>query len=313
MTTQLASFSRQTPVHFETIDLASFLSDALLEFRNRLGKDTTIHFHVASEAHTLFADREQLQFALTQIIRAFDIESLKEKTVTLSARLSPRPKSVIVTLELKSSRLADIDIKRIFEPFAGRKTDTLATGLGLPTAHSLVTQMRGSIDVAQAGNDRLEFNITLPSAPDPEKMSRRASSIDKPPSIQAQETILVCEDNEAIRLAIEGLLRASGYSVHLVENGHDALKFVNQPETNIAVLISDIRMPGISGKELAIKVREEFPDIQIILISGHTGGIVGEDWLQKEKIKFLPKPFTHAALIAAVSEAYSAYRSLNSK
>lgn len=313
VTTQLANFSKRTPIQFEAIDLASFLSSTLLEFRDELGKDTTIHFHVASGADTIFADDEQLKFALTQIIRAFDLKSMKEKTVTLSSRLSPTPKNVIVTLELKSSRLADIDTKRIFEPFADKKTDTLVTGIGLSTAHSIVTQMRGLIDVVQVGKDRLEFNITLPSAPGTNKVARSATSIEKSPRSQAPETILVCEDNEAIRLAIEGLLRASGYSVHLAENGNAALEFANQPENNIAVLISDIRMPGISGKELALKIRTDFPHIQIILISGHTGGIVGEDWLQKERIKFLPKPFTHAALIEAVSEAYSTYRSLNSK
>jgi two-component system, cell cycle sensor histidine kinase and response regulator CckA len=312
VTTQLAHFSSQSPVLFESIDLAPFLSGTLLNLRDELGKDTSIHFHVASDADTLFADGGQLNFALTQIVRALDIKSMREKTVTLLARPSPTPRNVIVTLELKSFRLADIDTRNIFEPFSGKKTDTLETGIGLSTAHRIVTQMKGSIDVTQAGKDRLEFNITLPSGPGTNKVAHHVPSTEKPLRTQAQETVLVCEDNEAIRLAIEGLLRASGYSVHLVQNGHEALEFANQPENNIAVLISDIRMPGISGKELAIKIRTDFPEIQIILISGHTGGIVSDDWLAEEKIKFLAKPFTHASLIEAVSESNSTYRSLNS-
>ena len=313
VTTQLANFSSQIPLHYEAIDLAPFLSNALLEFRDELGEETTIQFHVASGANKLYADGKQLKLALTQIVRAFDIKSVKEKTVTLSSRLSQTPENVVVTLEFKSSRLPNINTKKVFEPFPDKKVDSLVMGIGLSTAQSIVTQMSGLIDVEQTAKDTLEFRITLPSALGTHKVTRRAPSTKKPPQSQNPETILVCEDNEAIRLAIEGLLRASGYTVQLVENGNVALEVINQPEKEIAVLISDIRMPGITGKELASKVRKNFPDTQIILISGHTGGIVGDDWLQKEKIKFLPKPFTHAALIEAVSESYSAYQSLKSK
>ena len=312
VTTQLANFCAPIPVKLESHESARFLSHVLLELRDELGPETDIQFHAAPKATTIYADAEQLKFALKQIIRAFDVKSTDEKKLVLTSQVNPTTSAANITLNVFLPRLASIEIQEIFEPFANQKSETLAAGLGFSAARNIITQMGGSIEVQREVPEALTFKITLPSSDKKDEPASPPPQKQRKALQQAHESVLVCEDNEAIRLAVDGLLRASGYTVHLAANGAEALEIANRPDTNIAVLISDIRMPGISGKELATKIREHLSNIQIILISGHTGGLVSEDWLEKERIKFLPKPFTHATLIEAVSEAFSSYRLLKS-
>ncbi len=92
-------------------------------------------------------------------------------------------------------------------------------------------------------------------------------------------------------------------------SGEEAITAATASPTTLAVLVSDIRMPGMDGKELSLKLRKQHPNLQIILISGHTGGLVTDEWLRSEKIAFLPKPFSHQSLVQAVSKAFEDYRS----
>jgi CheY-like chemotaxis protein len=196
------------------------------------------------------------------------------------------------------------DLPHVFEPFFSRKPRGKGTGLGLASVYGIVKQSHGEISIDSELGRGTTFTIRWPrqhnSLPPPPRSER--------PPVRASACVLLVDDDDAVRAVAEQHLLAGGYRVLCASSGAQALALLaRHPE--IALLISDVSMPGMSGIELAVAARSRRPELPILLISGYS------DQLQRDippslAVRFLPKPFSrerlqseaHACLEAACVE-----------
>jgi CheY-like chemotaxis protein len=191
---------------------------------------------------------------------------------------------------------------RVFEPFFTTKEKGKGTGLGLSTVYGVVKQSGGYIEVASELGAGATFKIYLPKVEDALDAQKQVSDI--PDDLHGTETVLLVEDELSLRKLSRHLLELCGYSVLEAENGTDALK-VSQEHNQRAIdlLLTDVVMPGMSGRVLADQLTRERPKTRVLYMSGYTGQTVGEHGVLAEGSFFLPKPFTREALARKVREA----------
>jgi CheY-like chemotaxis protein len=190
--------------------------------------------------------------------------------------------------------------ERVFDPFFTTKGHRGGTGLGLATVYGIVQQSNGYIDVLSAPGRGTTFRIGLPATSGP---AAEVVVPDERPArmLRGSETILLVEDNESVRgFAVEALGRA-GYQVLEAENGEHGLRLAAETGQRIDLVITDIVMPLMGGRDLAARLRSVRPDLKVIFTSGYTDDeIVRQDVLQTGA--FLQKPFTADALGRLVRE-----------
>jgi len=191
---------------------------------------------------------------------------------------------------------------RVFEPFFTTKEKGKGTGLGLSTVYGVVKQSGGYIDVASEPGAGATFKIYLPKV-EVEVDAQRKPPAELPESLHGTETLLLVEDETSLRKLSRHLLEFCGYHVVEAENGLQALELSQQYEGMIDLLLTDVVMPGMSGRVLADKLVLQRPQTRVVYMSGYTGQTVGEHGVLAEGSFFLPKPFTREALARKVREA----------
>jgi two-component system cell cycle sensor histidine kinase/response regulator CckA len=207
------------------------------------------------------------------------------------------------------------DIEKIFEPFFTTKEVGAGTGLGLSTVYGIVHQTGGFIFVDSAPGEGTTFSIYTPEYTEAAEARDRASGVEtrvSTPSLDGYEdaqgdltgsgTVLLVEDEDAVRLFGARALRNKGYTVLEAENGEGALDVLNTADRPIDLIISDVIMPGMDGHTLVRLVRHELPDVKVILMSGYAEDVFREEIDRDPSIEFLPKPFSLKGLAAKVKE-----------
>jgi CheY-like chemotaxis protein len=189
---------------------------------------------------------------------------------------------------------------RIFDPFFTTKEVGQGTGLGLSTVYGIVKQSEGYIWAYSVPGGGTTFKIYLPTTSEPpDQLPRPSAGVAMP---ARGELILMVEDEETVRrTAARGLVEA-GYRVLEAASGRQALDLVRQSPDRIALLLTDVVMPGMSGRELAAAVAELMPGIPVLFTSGYTDSEIVRRGLLAPGAAFLPKPFTMAALVRAARE-----------
>lgn len=193
---------------------------------------------------------------------------------------------------------------RIFEPFFTTKGQGKGTGLGLATVFGVVEQSGGRIEVESKLGIGTTFRIDLPAtgaAPANETGALPAAG----PG-HGTETILLVEDEEAVRTMALHALQSSGYAVLDAENGEQALRAVEEFGVPIKLLVTDVVMPGIDGRELADRLSAAQPSVRVLYMSGYTDDEIVRRGVATQSVHFLPKPFTPAALTRRVREVLDA-------
>jgi two-component system cell cycle sensor histidine kinase/response regulator CckA len=197
--------------------------------------------------------------------------------------------------------------ERMFEPFFTTKPAGQGTGLGLATTYAIVREAGGDIRVDSTLGAGSSFEVLLPARNASEREPvTRASPIRGVPVSKTNECVLVAEDEPAIRHAICRMLRGHGFRVLEASSGGEALRVAAEEPGRIDLLLTDIRMPGIGGKELVQKLLETRPATRVILMSGYTDDELLREELGDARHVFLQKPFTARAVVAAVRELLSA-------
>ncbi len=197
--------------------------------------------------------------------------------------------------------------ERLFEPFFTTKPPGQGTGLGLATAYAIVREAGGVIHVESAPGNGSHFEVVLPArAPAEQEPESRLSPIRGVPMAAANETVLIVEDEPAIRSALARMLRAHGYHVLEASNGGEALRVAETETGQIDLLLTDVRMPGIGGKELVQRLLRIRPGTRVILMSGYTDDELLREELGDARYVFLQKPFAARAVVAAVRALLSA-------
>jgi len=197
--------------------------------------------------------------------------------------------------------MSDAVKARVFEPFFTTKDIGQGTGLGLSTCYGIVKQTGGHISVYSELGRGTTFKIYLPQVPSPKKIP--VQRLDSPGLPRGTETILLVEDDSALREMAATLLRRLGYTVLAAANGVEALNLKNGRDTgHIDLLFTDVVMPHMSGKELADRVRALNPQMKILFTSAYTENAIVQQGALDKGVVLLQKPFTPSALANKLRE-----------
>lgn len=206
---------------------------------------------------------------------------------------------VCLTIQDSGAGMDEEIMAHMFEPFFTTKEPGKGTGMGLATVYGIAKQNNGSIDVKSVPGEGTIFRIYLPRTDEGSPAPMR-------PEIQMEilstgnETILLVEDDPAVRDFVEQVLQAQGYHLLKAAEGEEALQLAVHTIEPIHLLLTDVIMPGMSGKTLAKKMRKLRPDTKVLFISGYDDELIAERGVLDTDISLLPKPFGPAILAHAV-------------
>jgi two-component system cell cycle sensor histidine kinase/response regulator CckA len=190
----------------------------------------------------------------------------------------------------------------VFEPFFTTKEKGKGTGLGLATVYGVVKQSGGYIWVYSEPGRGTSFKIYLPRVEEKVAASSREGIVEPRILQRGSETILLVEDEKGVRELAREYLTSTGYTVIEAEDGHTALELAGMHVGPIHLLLTDVVMPGISGRELAERVEQIRPGIKIIYMSGYTDQAVVHHGILENDAVLLQKPFTLTTLAAKLRE-----------
>jgi len=214
---------------------------------------------------------------------------------------------LLLEVEDQGEGIAPEHWERVFEPFFTTKEPGKGTGLGLATVYGIVTHLGGGLSLVSKLGQGSVFQAWLPAVEgavvDPPAASRPTGQSAAP---HPSGTILLCEDEEAVRLLACRILEAAGYTVIPTASGVEALQKLDAPALGVDLLVTDVMMPGLNGNELAQQLRLRRPEVPVLFISGYSAEILATQKLRAEEVDLLEKPFRPFELLERVGRAIAA-------
>ncbi|MFO0589518.1 MAG: ATP-binding protein [Polyangiaceae bacterium] len=319
LTKQLLLFGRRQTMAPRDLDLNDVVTNVAKMLLRIIGEDIRLQLHLHPAPLLTRADAGMLdQVLLNLSVNARDampdggrltIETHEVLVDDEAARREPDlPPGRYVGIKVSDtgSGIPAEVLPRIFEPFFTTKERGKGTGLGLATVFGIVKQHRGAARVTSELGAGTTFHVLLPAR---ERAIPEPAGPDRPPRSRSGdgETILLAEDEPAVRALTRAALERHGYRVMEAGTGADALLLWRDARDVIALLVTDLVMPGgVNGQELARAVRAERPSIPIVFISGYSLDVAGKELRLDPGTSFLQKPFGPAVLLDAVSRALDA-------
>ncbi len=315
---QLLAFSRRQALQPRLFDVTDALADLSNLLRRLLGETIELSITHGRDLGLVRVDPGQFdQVIINLAVNARDaMPRGGHLTVTTKAVHVDRPYQrgadvmppgayVLIEVADTGTGISAENLGRIFEPFFSTKEVGAGTGLGLSTVYGIVRQTDGFIFVESRPGHGTSFSIYLPRF-DPAETAAHARPVPAEPAnppgdLTGVGTILIVEDEDAVRLFGARALRNKGYRVIEARSGENALD-VLRGEEGIDVLVTDVVMPGMDGATLARLVRMERPQIQVILMSGYAEDVALGEFSGEDGIYFLPKPFSLKQLASKVKE-----------
>ena len=313
LTRQLLSFSRRQVLQPAPLDVNSVVRGAEGLLRRLIGPEIEIVARLDPAAGTVYADRGQIeQVIMNLVVNARDAMPdggvLTVETALIPAADAPDSARAACTAE----RFATIVVRdtgkgmdaetmrRIFDPFFTTKEIGRGTGLGLATVHGIMEQSGGAVSVRSTPGYGSEFCILLPALPAAQP-AVPATAETVPCVARGSGRVLLVEDDPAVREGVRRVLGASGYEVVEASDGSAALATLASDARAFEVLISDVAMPSLDGRQLSREVRARWPKLPIVLMSG----FADPDAVERDVpgVTFLQKPLEVASLMAAVQGA----------
>jgi len=314
LTRQLLAFSRKQLLQPTALDLNSVVQSMDKLLRRVIGEDIALAAVLAPDLWVVRADPGQLEQVIMNLaVNARDAMprggSLTVETQNAlhdqayAAAHTPSLPGEYVMLAVSDTGVGmDAEVKgHLFEPFFTTKPRDKGTGLGLATVYGIVKQSDGFIWVYSEPGKGTTFKIYLPRYHGPKTAATRHPS---PPAGGAlgTETVLLVEDEAAVRSLARRVLERHGYRVIEAPNADDALARCREHASEIHLLLTDVVMPGLGGRELAIRVAELRPDVKILYMSGYTDDAVVRHGVLEAEMAYLAKPFTPEGLASKVRE-----------
>jgi PAS domain S-box-containing protein len=321
LTHQLLAFARQQPLRLAPVDLSAVVVDANAMLRRLVGERVMIRTQIATSPCTLMADAVQLQQVIVNlVVNARDampdggVVTIETALMAVDSRDAPdraglEPGGYVHLVVRDTGTGMDDETQRhLFEPFFTTKEAGAGTGLGLSTAYGIVQQLGGSIVVDSAINQGTRFNLYFPwtdREPEPAP-SPAASAAAAVPTIAT--TVLVVEDEAAVRALIVAALQRHGYRVIEAAGPMEALQLTDAALATVDMLIADIVMPFMSGRGLAKRLCTRRPEMRVLFMSGYGASTDREPVVAGAEPPLLRKPFTAPALLGAVEAALTSGR-----
>ena len=315
LTQQLLTFSRKQVMTTVVLDLNLVVTEMDLMLRRLIGEDIDLHRTLAPEPCWVKADPVQVeQVIMNLVINARDAMPIGGK-IAIETSLVRRPNNasplhqrtpgqVYVYLSVADSGVGmDVETQaRIFEPFFTTKDAGKGTGLGLSMVFGIIQQHNGWIEVDSKIGHGTTFHIYVPCA-QPTLQNHPVRSFVPDAVLAGEETILLVEDEEQIRVLAGIALQEAGYSTLIAANGQEALALARQHKGSIHLLLTDVIMPGMNGVKLSEEVDALYPAIKTLYISGYADSKLTFPLLESTgRTAYLPKPFTPGLLTQKVRE-----------
>ena len=311
LTQQLLAFSRKQVVQPTVLNMNSVVAGIENMLRRLMGEEITLVTVQAPEVGNVKADIGQVeQMIMNLAVNARDamptggtltIETanvmLQESNLAANPNLSPGAYVSLSITDTGTGMTPEIQ-QRIFEPFFTTKPKGLGTGLGLATVHAMVQQASGFISVDTKPRCGSSFKIYLPQTDEPIVESGVMVESD----LHGDETILVVEDQDEVRRLLEVALKDYGYKVLSVAGGADALSLLRSFDGVIHLLLADIVMPGMNGRQLASDVALERIDLRVLFMSGYPQDAITHRGILDQGVDYIQKPFTPNSLAKKVRE-----------
>jgi two-component system cell cycle sensor histidine kinase/response regulator CckA len=316
---QLLAFSRKQTMQPKTLALGDVVGELAQMLRRLLGEGTQLSLEREPDLWPVHADEAQLSNAIINLVVNARDAMPQGGTVTIKTRnemiatatplgtaIMPAGDYVVIEVADTGTGMSKEIQGKIFDPFFTTKPVGQGTGLGLATVYGIVKQSGGFITVDSELGHGTVFKIYLPR--------QRADAAHPVETVQApvardvtgQDTILLVEDEEAVRSFAARALRMRGYHVLEAGGGEEALEIVKSGKPAIDLLITDVVMPNMDGPTLVRHVKELKPDLAVIFMSGYAEEAFRRNDQNSEDIHFLPKPFGLKQLAAKVKDVLSA-------
>ncbi len=192
--------------------------------------------------------------------------------------------------------------EHIFEPFYTTKASGKGTGLGLPMVYGIVRQNGGFIDVVSAPGQGTAFHVYLPRHEAGTESTAEPETAGAPPSAPTRQTVLLVEDEPSVLAIVAEWLDALGYHVRSAVSPAEAIRLAREIKEPIDLLLTDVIMPGMNGRDLAQTLRTLQPGLRVLFMSGYSSDIVSGHGILDEDAAFIPKPFDQDAFVAKVRQ-----------
>jgi PAS domain S-box-containing protein len=317
LTRQLLAFSRKTVLQPRVVDVNAEIRNTETMLRRVIGEDVRLETALAPDVKHVKVDPGQLtQVLMNLAVNARDAmpgggaitittgnQHLDEAYCRLHGDARPGPHVVVTVADTGTGMTPEVRA-RIFEPFFTTKGVGKGTGLGLATVHGIVRQSGGHIVVASEEGRGASFSLCLPGVD--AAVDQRQAPAAAVPRGPALETILLVEDDPAVRNVALKILQNHGYRVLVGTDGRDAVDVAEQHQGMIDLMITDVVMPGLSGRLVADALRARRPQLRVLYTSGYTDDSVVLRGVLQDEVAFLAKPFTPSELTRKVREVLDA-------
>ncbi len=311
LTSQLLAFGRKQVLTPVSLDVNALIEGLLTMIERVLGEDIRLSFHPARDLGRVLADPAQIeQVVLNLVLNARHAMAgggrlvlrtgntyLDEAQCRGEMDIEPGEFVELVVSDDGPGMPSDL-VERIFEPFFTTRQVGAGTGLGLSTVYGVIKQSRGHIRVDSAPGRGTTFEIYLP------RTVRAVPAVEHDGDDRSRPTgdatVLVVEDLASLRRAIERVLVRGGYEVLAAEDLDTAVRHFEAHDGRIHLLLTDVVLPGASGWEIAQRLLDADPALNVLFMSGHTADIIARHGILEEGAELLPKPFSPAQLLRRV-------------
>nr|MDQ3820698.1 ATP-binding protein [Acidobacteriota bacterium] len=316
LTRQLLAFSRKQILQPVVLDLTATVANMDRMLQRLIGEDIQLVTMLDPKLKRVKADPGQIeQVIMNLVVNSRDAMpsggklTIETKNVYLDAAYASRHIAVkpgyfvmLAVSDTGTGMNAETQA-RIFEPFFTTKEQGKGTGLGLSTVYGIVKQSGGNIWVYSEPEHGTTFKVYLPVVE--EEGETVEPGIAAPEITQGTETILLVEDEEAVRVLLQDILEAEGYTVMVANSGGEALQVCAQHEGQIHLLMTDVVMPLMSGRQLVERLTERCAHVKVLYMSGYTDDAIVRHGVLEPGVAFLQKPFTPDAVLRKVREVLS--------
>ncbi len=311
LTAQLLAFGRKQTVQPRRCNLGEIIADSEKMLGRLIGEDVQLLTSYGDQGTVILADQGQItQVLVNLVVNARDAMpdggrlQIRVDACTLGAEEAARMPDMEPGNHVRLQVIDDgigMDketLDRLFEPFYSTKGPGKGTGLGLSTVYGIVTQAGGGISVESKQGAGTCFRIFYPVAE-----GRPSVDIDEPIEIEGgTETILLVEDDAIVRNVTQHILEDAGYTVFVCGSGEQAIKEASESTASIHLLLSDVILTGMNGREAARHIQEHRPEIRILFMSGYTDDTFSHDFTKGLEVPLMPKPFRAEDLLVRVRQ-----------
>jgi two-component system cell cycle sensor histidine kinase/response regulator CckA len=305
---QVLTFAKKTESYVESVQVNEIIAELIKLMQETFPKSISVSQYLARDLPPIRGDGTQLhQVFLNLCVNARDampnggMLSVATDAVSLVAAQKRFPgagasRYVRIVVSDTGSGMDEVTRQRIFEPFFTTKGPGKGTGLGMSVVYGIVESHGGFIDVDSIVGTGTTFTIMLPV---PQNLASRLSVGDREETVpRGNETILIAEDEEMLREVLQSSLEEQGYRILVAANGHEALQLYEEHSKEIALVISDVGLPGMTGDKLFLAMKKINPSVKMILSSGFLEAELKIEIIRQGVREFVQKPYVLSDILS---------------